>query len=282
MTWAEFLKSQGATDEDIKVLDTPVARKAFDKQQADAEAAVRAGEDAKAAAKKDRDQLTTWFNDVATPEFKEMERRAIASEAEAAKAKAAWNAAQERGLIDQAQLDALGYKKETNPPANSPLPPGFDPKQFIARDEAKQVFDQVGDNLAALEDLVMEHKLLFPDKSLKVRDLRREAVAAGKTVNEYWEQKYGVPAARQKYEDDRRTAYENKLREEGAAKARSDMASQYGNPEARPLVPSSSPFTKRVESGRDKQPWERQDDPVNDRVARATEKLLKRQAETTH
>ena len=86
MTWAELLKSQGVADEDIKILDTPATRKAFEKLQADAEAAIKAGDDAKAAAKKDRDQLTGWFNETAVPEFKEMERRAIAAEAEAAKA----------------------------------------------------------------------------------------------------------------------------------------------------------------------------------------------------
>ena len=42
MTFAELLAENGASPEDIKLLDTPVARKAFDKQQAQVAAAVEA------------------------------------------------------------------------------------------------------------------------------------------------------------------------------------------------------------------------------------------------
>jgi len=280
-TYAEFLKSQGAGEEEIKLLDTPIGRKAYEKMLADADQARLDGEAAKAAAKKDREQLEGWFSTTAVPEFKEMERRAIAAEAESAKARAAWKAAQERGLVDLEQLKALGYDTgaPTTPaaPAAPALPAGFDPAKYITTDSLKGLSDGVGDGLAVLQDIVMEHAQLFPDKPLRVRELRKEAVAHGKTVEQYWSEKYNVIAAREKKAADDKAAWEAKLREEGAAKARTELAAQYGNPELRPGVPSTNAFTKRAETGRDKQPWQRADDASNDRVQRATQRIIERQ-----
>ena len=282
MTYAEFLKSNGASDEDIKVLDTAVARKAFEKMSADAEAARAEGLAAKEAAKKDRDQLTGWFNETAVPEFKTMEREKIAADARAAKAEAAWKAAQERGLIDLEQLKALGYDVSAPAaPAAPKLPDGFDPAKFVTRDDIKGVAESAGEGLAALQDLVMEHAQLFPDRPLRVRDLRKEAVAAGKTVEQYWTEKYGVVAAREKKVNDEREAYAKKLREEGAAAERAKYAS-YGNPDLRPPMPSSFTFTKKVGNEQAKQPWERSDDASNDRVNRATQRLIEKQSGVTH
>jgi len=284
MTYAEFLKSQGATAEEITVLDTTVGRRAFEKMQTDAAAAIAAGETAAAAAKADREKLNKWFNDTAVPEFKEMERRAIASESETAKARAAWKAAQDRGLIDVAISHDLGYDVDAPPPAPKDTP--LDTSKYVTRDNLvetlKPSMENVGESLATLQDIVMEHAQLFPDRPLRVRDLRRDAVAAGKTVEQFWTEKYGVTAAREKRDTDTKAAYEKRLRDEGAAEARKELASQYSNPDARPLVPSNSPFTKRPATGRDKQPWERMDDASNDRVARATAKLIERSSGVTH
>jgi len=283
MTYAEHLKSLGATDEDIKILDSPLARKAFEAQAAEADRARQEGEAAKAKAKETSDNLRKWFDETAVPEYKEMERRAIAAEAEAAKGRQAWKSAQERGLVDLETVKSLGYDGDApKPPVTPTLPAGFDPSKFVTQTDITGLADRAGDNLAAMQDLVMEHAQLFPDKPLRIRDLRREAVAAGKNVDDYWMSKYGVAAAREKRESEIKAAYEKRLKDEGAAEERGKWASQYGNPDARPLVTSNSPFTRRTESGRDKQPWERQDDPVNERVARAAEKLIKRQAELTH
>src|SRR5258708_2334700 len=162
MTCGEYLKSIGASAEDIKAMTegsfAAAGQKAFEKMMADADAARAEGLAAKEAAKKDRDQLTGWFNETAVPEFKEMERRSLAAEAEAGKARAAWKAAQERGLVDLEQLKALGY--DTTPPVvKTPtgLPEGFDPSQFVTRNDIKGVADNAGDGLAVLQDIVMEH-----------------------------------------------------------------------------------------------------------------------------
>jgi hypothetical protein len=273
MTYAEYLLSQGATPEDVAILDKPVARKAFEA----AEIARREAAEIKSKAEKDKAELNNWFNQTAVPEYKEMERRAIAAEAEAAKARQAWESAQERGLVDLAQLEALGYTKKDGKPAVSDDKPPFDTSKFLTVDSARPLLDGAGEGLAVLQDIVMEHTLLFPDKPLRVRDLRREAVAAGKTVEQYWTDKYQVASAREARETKQREAYEAKLREEGRQAAVSELAGKYANPDVRPMVSSSSPFTARPATGRDKQPWERQDDASADRVARATQKYLERQ-----
>jgi hypothetical protein len=274
MTWAEYLKSQGANDEAIKVLDTSDARKAFDVMQAEATAARNEGKAAKDKAEADRVKLETWFRDVATPEYKELERRAITAEAEAGKAKAAWQAAQERGLIDIAQLEALGYKKETTPTTIAAPAGGFDEKAWNQR--LIDMANGAGDGLAAMQDIVLEHNLLFPDKPLRVRELRAEAVKAGKNIDVYWSEKYSVPAARDAREKKIKDEYETKLRKEGHDAAVLELAGKYANPETRPLMPSSNPFTVRKDSGRNVQPWQRQDDASVDRVVRATQKLIER------
>lgn len=284
MNYVEYLKSLGATDEDIKIFDTPLGRKAYEKMQADADAARSEGLAARDAAKKDRDQLQGWFNETAVPEFKDMERRAIAAEAETAKARAAWKAAQERGLIDNETSKALGWDTPApgvTPPANPQLPQGFDPSKFVSKDDIRGVAESAGEGLATLQDIVLEHTQLFPERPIKFRELRREAVAAGKNVEQYWMEKYGVTAAREKKAADERAAWEKKLREEGAAQERAKFAS-YGNPELRPPVPSSFSFTKKSGAETGKQPWERQDDPSNDRVQRATQRMIEKQAGVTH
>jgi hypothetical protein len=262
-------------------LDTPEARRAYDSLQIESEKVRAEAASVKEAAEQTSAKMRKWFDETAVPEYKEMERRAIAAEAEAAKARTAWQSAQERGLVDVAQLEALGYKKEAASAAPVAATSGFDEKAWNQR--LVDIANGAGDGLAAMQDLVMEHSVLFPDKPLRVRELRAEAMRAGKNVDEFWTTKYNVVAAREAREKKIKEEYESKLRAEGAATERAKFASEYANPATRPLSPSSNPWTKRPDSGRDKQPWDRQDDASVDRVQRATEKLITRMSQqTTH
>jgi hypothetical protein len=65
--------------------------------------------------------------------------------------------------------------------------------------------------------------------------------------------------------------------EQGAKEERERLATTYGNPDLRPLAPSTSPFTKRPEAGREAQPWE-VGDRSNERVQRATKTILDMQS----
>lgn len=280
MTYQEFLKSQGATDEDIKLLATPVSIRAFDAQQ---QAVADATASAAAAAKAKTDyeaRVNQWHTEQILPAYQQMESDKIKTEAELARAKSVLLSAQDAGLLRLA--DDMGYKRDGAPggsgaqPANG-APAGFDASKFVTQDSIKTFADSAGDGLAAMMDIIPEHAQLFPDKPLNVRTLRREAVAAGKNVEQYWMEKYGIPAAREKRDADQKAAYEKRLREEGADAATQAMADRYGNPDTRPLVPSISPLAPRpADSARAKMPWDT-GDLSNDRVRRATAAVIAQQ-----
>jgi len=95
-SYAEFLKANGATDEDIKLLDTPVARRAHDTLQSKLEAETAA----RTAKEGELSKYDEWYQTQALPEYKNMEKQSIQNAAEAARYKAMVEAAQKQGLIE--------------------------------------------------------------------------------------------------------------------------------------------------------------------------------------
>lgn len=272
--YAEFLKANGATDDEIKILDTPVARKGFEAMQA-ADARAVAAETARAT---DRKALEDWRDEKVIPEFQDMQNQLIAAQAEAARSKAAILKMQELGLVDVAKT--MGYTPDPPPnAAGNGAPKDFDPSKYVTMDQVTQIAQSEGDAIALAQDIAAEHSALFPDKKLNFRQLRAAALAARQPVEQYWMSTYGVAAAREKRDTDSRIAYETKLRTEGATAERERLATQYGNPDLRPLSPSTSPFTKDPARGREAQPWE-VSDRSNERVQRATKAILDMQSGT--
>ena len=274
MTYAEYLKANGATEDEIKVLDTAVSRRAFDKSQADAEEARQAAAKLEDTMKNYETRVNQWYqeNDA---KLKQVQNQAVAAAAEAARHKAALLEAQKQGMIELAK--GAGYDVEPEKP-NTPAAPD---ERYIQRDQFMQAVDQVGANLAALEDMVMEHRQLFPDTPLRVSDLRREAMASGKQVVQYWEEKYKVPSARESAAAKQRDAEIAKWKAEGAKEKETELISRLGNPDMRPLVPSKSPFAVRPDDKlrADNQPWNKSETQLqNDRIARATQKLAEKQS----
>lgn len=279
MTYAEFLKSQGASEEDVKLLDNAVGRRAFDAQQKALTDATAAAAAATKATQDYQASVDRWHNEQILPAYQKMEADKIKSDAELARAKAVILSAQDQGLLRVA--DDMGYKRDPAAPAAAVAPPAFDASKYVTQDSIKSLADNAGDGLAVLQDIVMEHTQLYPDRPLSVRTLRREAVAANKTVEQYWMDKYGVTAARDKRDTDAKAAYEKRLREEGAAAARQELADRYGNPDVRPLTASVSPLAPRAAgSGREKMPWET-NDLSNDRVRKATAAVINQQTQGT-
>jgi hypothetical protein len=97
-TYAELLKSQGATDDDIKVLATPLAERVYAKQQ---EAIVAAQAAADKAAKQ-AESYQKWYNEQALPYVSEVESKLKVSEATLTGERARLKALQEAGLIEVA------------------------------------------------------------------------------------------------------------------------------------------------------------------------------------
>jgi hypothetical protein len=283
MDFAEFLKSQGASADDIKALTegsfSSIARRAYEKLQADATAASAEAEKQAKIAKDYEGRVNSWF-DEHDKEFKTVEQKLVAESARAAKAEAALRVAHERGMIDVAK--DLGYNFEEPPkaPPKKDEPLNVDTSKFLTVDRIKPLLEDAGNGFAVLQDMVLEHMQLFPNQVLHVKELRDKAVAAGKTVHQYWLETFKVEDARKAREAAAQTAHDDKIRKEERERVQTEFASKYGSPETRPLVESKSPFTPRPAANREKQPWETGytgEDGSNDRVRRATQTFLKSQ-----
>ena len=261
MTYAEFLAAQGASADEIKVLDVPVARKAWE-----------ASETARAAAQKESTDLRTWYNDQAVPAYKKMEADMMSAKADAARNAALVQAASDQGLLEIAKN--AGIKPED---VAKPAVPAADMSKYPTWEQVQQLAEREGEAIATMGRLVQEDQLLFGvDHQVDWPALRREAVTARVNLEQHWMSKYGVQAAREARAKAQRDAAEQKIRDDERSKVQAEFASRYGNPDARPLVPSRNPLAPRAESGRDKQPWETDEGSLTkNRVQRATETLVK-------
>src|SRR5438552_7687606 len=178
-TYAEYLKANGATDDELKVLVTPSSEKAY-------AAMAKAADDAVARATKaesDKAAYDKWYKEVAEP---------TAAKALAERDQALGDAAAERARVKK--LSDLGLLKiaeqmegGTGEPTPTPAPGGAtvtppDMSKFVDRDTLLQLAEREGDAIAAAQDIAFEHARLFPDKPLNFRELRKQAVANKQSV----------------------------------------------------------------------------------------------------
>jgi hypothetical protein len=274
MTYAEYLKANGATEDEIKVLDTAVSRRAFDKSQAEAEEARAASAKLEETMKNYESRVNSWYqeNDA---KLKTVQSQAVAAAAEAARHKAALLEAQRQGMIELAK--GAGYDPEPEKPAAAAAPDD----RYLTMDKFAAAGDTFAANLAGLIDAASEHARLFPNVPFNADQLRREAQAQGKTLLPYWEEKYKVRDAREAAIQRQRDAEIAKWKAEGAKEKETELVSRFGNPETRTLVPSKSPFVPRKEDPlrADNQPWNKTESQLsNDRVERATKRLIEKQS----
>lgn len=267
MTYAEFLAENGALPEDIKIMDTPVARKAFDKQQsllADANTRAETAEGLKK-------QTDTWYYDTHLPEYTAMQNSVVTAQSEAARFKAALLAAEKQGLINVAK--DLNFKMDDTAPAASTGP---DMSKYVDRDLLLQTAMAEGDAIAAAQDIAAEHSVLFPGQRLSFRELRKEALTRKVPVEQLWIDKYKVSEARTARDTAAREAEQKKWMEEGAANARADFAIT-GNPDITHPSASRSPFTQRAagDPRQGKNPWDAPSEHVlsDERVKKVASKI---------
>lgn len=264
-TYAEFLKANGATEDEIKVMDVGPARRAYDAMQSklEAESSARTAKEAELA------KYDEWYQTQALPEYKAMEKASIQNAGEAARYKAMVDKAREQGLIDVADDAAAKAAAAATTPA---APAGFDPKNYPTWQDVTTIAEKEGEAIAIASDIAFEHRQLFPDKPLNFREMRRAAVAAKKPVEQFWMEQFGVAAARTARADAERKSHDDALIKQGRDAAVKELADKYGNPDVRPAMPSTSPFAARPDGGRDKSPWE-VSDRSSERVQRISQKL---------
>lgn len=277
MTYAEMLRANGATDEDVKLLDTPSARRVFDAQQA----AITAAND---KATRLETETRDWFDNVSTPEWNQVNADLIKAKTEAARLQAALRTAEDRGLLNISKDLGLDLGNPANPNLTNPNPAnpaGFDPSKYVTMDQLKETARLEGAAIAQAQDITAEHGFLFPGQRLNFTSLREEAMAAKKQVMQYWLEKYKVPEARAAKEKAAQDAHDKKIAEDAVTAARAEWVKTNGsNPDLRVPAESRSPFVVRKDSSdlRSTQPWARNDNDLsNDRVRRAVEKQQQRE-----
>jgi hypothetical protein len=274
MTYAEFLRQQGADDATITLLDTAIARRAYDAQQA----AISAAEQSRDAALDNVRQTREWFNNTQIPEFRGMQNDLIRSQANEARFRTVLKSAVDQGLIEldpSFKLDGDGAAGATTPPAAAAT---IDTSKFVTMEQLSRVAATEGKAIARMSKMAAEHdRLGLPDVDWEA--LYDEAVVAKTPLPQYWENKFAVPAARQARSKKISDEHDQKMREEGAKSERERFATEYGsNPDLRNPLPSSNPLTVRKSAGdlRTKNPWDAPGDHSlgEDRVRRVATKLM--------
>jgi hypothetical protein len=252
MTYAEMLAENGASAEDIKILDTPAARKVYERQVAAATEAKRKSDEIIAANNAWREQVET-------------QNQTYLRERDTALADAAANSArmkklQELGLLQVAENLEPG---STQPKAGET--PAFDPKlleKYVTGDTLMAVAEREGDAIAIAQDISFEHQQLFgsdPTKRLNFRELRKEAVSRKVPVESLWMEKYGVAAARDAAVAKATAEREAKIAADAVSKYKSEHSTT--NPMTTIPTVSSTPFSGRMPSATDKaaHPWLKSD-----------------------
>lgn len=274
-TYVEFLKSQGATDEDIKLLDTPVARKAYERM----EAAIADKEAARVKAQQQAEGYQKWYNDEALPYVTGVESKLKVTEATLAGERARIKSLQDAGLLEVAVNDDAA--RAAAAAAATAGQPTFDPAKhnLVTTDILTQVAEREGDAIAVAQDIAAEHAYLFsgdPSKRLNFRELRKEAIAQKKPVETLWMEKYGVQAARDARSAADKAAYEKKVADDAIAAYKAAHPASSVNPALGTGVPSANPFTGKAPSSMgtastDALPWQKSDtQKVNDRLSKVT------------
>jgi hypothetical protein len=262
-TYAEFLKSQGATDEDIKILDTPVAQRAFAKM----EAAAADEKNARLAAEKKTAAYQTWYERDALPYVTETEYKLKATEATLVGERARIKALQDAGLLEIASQDEAA--KAAAAAAAAAGQPMFDASKYVPREQFNELAIRAADSITLVADLAQEHSSLgLPPVSWRV--LKNEAAAVNQDVETYWKTKFNVEAKRSERAATEQAARDKKIADDAIAGWKAAHPQSAVNPALGYGVPSSTPFTGKVPSASDAtQPWLRSDsERVNTRITK--------------
>lgn len=257
-TYAEFLKENGATDDEIKILDVPSARKAYDAQ-------VKMASDAAALATKhkaDADAYQQWYETQGLPYATRMEQERDVAVAEAKAEKARLQSLQDAGLIKVAD--------KVDPPVTPPVAT-FDASKYVPIEKFNELAVRAADSISLVADLQQEHASLgLPPVSW--RQLKNEASAARQDVETFWKTKFNVDVKRAEKSAAEQAARDKSIADKAVADFRA--ANPSSNPSLGYGVPSRTPFTNKPPSATDAtMPWNKSDtERVNDRISRLTQK----------
>jgi hypothetical protein len=286
MTYAEYLRSMGASEEEVKILDTAVGRKSYETMQSQLASASEAARKAKEGADNYHKEVDTWFENH-DKEFKTIEQQLIAAKAKAASFETALRTINDRGIIDVTKelglnLDAPangggGNGGGGNNNNRSDTPPN-DGKKYITEETVLALAEREAESIALMSDIAAEHVYLFGQPLRNARELRKEATQKKVPLEQVWMEKYNVVKARADKDAAAKKADEDRIRKDEHDKVVAEFAAKYGDPNLRVPEPSRSFLVPRANTNREKQPWETGIDGEggsNDRVKRATATALR-------
>jgi hypothetical protein len=222
-------------------------------------------------------QVDTWYK-TERDKNKDLQTKLIEAEANGARSREALLAAQRQGLIDLAKIQGFKPEELEAPKPPTPLKGEFDAEKYT-NEVLVPMAQKEGRAIAKMAMLQNEHARLGLPADVDWVGIYDESQATGfkRSIEEIWMNRYKVPDARAAQAKAQQDAHDKKIADDAVTAARTAWVSEYGNPNTRPPMPSTHPFTPRkAEDGlRAKQPWEHADSKLsNDRVERATKKLV--------
>jgi len=268
-TYAEYLKSQGATDDEIKILVTPTTERAFAKMQEQAEAST------KAALAEYEGKVSKWYADEIKPLTERQQKELVSAKAKAAAREAEIKSLQEAGLLEVAVAQDTRTAAATTA-ANGTTPEEFDPKKYklITEDALPQFAAAQGKGMIRLAKILDEHrKLGLPE--FDPEQLYDEAAAKGKQFPDYWAEKFNVSAKRQELAEKAQKDHDARIAADAIAKYKAENGAMPGTGAPRP---SGFAFSRKSSDNAKLQPWLVGDKEKEDR---AVENALKKVAERT-
>jgi hypothetical protein len=141
-------------------------------------------------------------------------------------------------------LDEADVLKDLDAPSNPPVvTPTIDTSKFLT---AEQLAEQVREAArtaafvdASIHDIAVEHQKLFGVPLPSAKDLVAEAIKAGKTLDQYWSEKFKVPEKQAEVREAEINERIKKAVDEATARLTSEqvLAGQHNNAAAHPVSP---------------------------------------------
>lgn len=276
MTLEQLMLSKGYTQQEINDLSPLLSNAKF---RADMESELNDG----LKAKKDLDEYDKWFTNEITPEHQNLMKRVADAEADAAAAKARFEAYQKSGMRRQAAdqnpnaaAEAAEAERVAQAARDAARNGGVDMSQFVKADTFQNAYEKTGEAIATAINITTQHMQLFPGQYIDMEQLRQEARTAKKPIKDYWENKYGVAAKRAELASKAEAEKVAQIRKE----EREKLMVEFGggsNPNLAIGTASTNPFVIRKAKTDTKQPWEQNPNELNRaRVQKAIEKAAAR------
>ncbi len=270
----DVLKTAGYSDTDLAALEPLLKDGKF---RTALETSMGADEEARLKAERESAEWSTWHQNTAIPTLDKYMGDAEKARTDLAQANERLKIAQERGLLRVAEQS--GEPEPVRPAAGGGEV--FDPKKYNLVDESRitQLADIEGDAIAAANDLSAEHWELFgkpltytaPDGSKGFRALRREAIKAGQSIDQYVRGKFKFDERRGELAAQAKAEQEKLIRQDERQKVLAETV----NPMLRPPSSSVNPFGSKPATVKDGgQPWDSPESRKQDRLTKAVTHAL--------